>query len=134
MSQQATSPTPPPIAVPSPPGGTATAVKGGTRLTVWPTPGLIKISPERDAAMFGDLSGTGRGTAPNAVWDGRTIQLFGGLGEYVSYQLVIDRTDLTQPLSTVSVSFEDLTGPGGRIGGDNIELFKNWYAKNEAGA
>ena len=73
--------------------------------------------------MFRDMTGDGRGTAPNAVWDGRAIQLFGALGETVSYQLVIDRVDLKQPLTNVTVSLGDLTGSGGRIGGD-IELFK----------
>jgi hypothetical protein len=115
------------------PQGTAAPVKGGTRFAVWPAPGLIKISPDRGASMFRDMVGDGRGTAPNAVWDGQAIQLFGGRGEYVSYQLVVDRIDLTQPLTNVTIALGDLTGSAGAIGGGDIELFKNWYARNSAG-
>jgi len=105
------------------PRGTAAPAKGGNRFTIWPAAGLIKIRPERSAAL----------PAPNAVWNGRSIQLFGALGETVSYQLVIDRADLAQPLTNVTISLGDLTGPGGRIGGGDFELFKNWYAKNKSG-
>jgi hypothetical protein len=115
------------------PLGAATPVKGGERFEVWPAPGLIKISPERGAAMFQDMAGDGGGTAPNAVWDGQTIQLFGGRGEYVSYQLVINRVDLTRPLTNVKVALGDLTGSAGAIGAGDIELFKNWYARNNKG-
>ncbi len=85
------------------PSGTAAPVRGGGRFEVWAVPGLIKISPERGAAMFQDMAGDGRGAAPNAVWDGQTIHLFGGRGEYVSYQLVINRVDGTQPLTNVKI-------------------------------
>ena len=117
----------------APPRGTAAAARGGARFDVWPAPGLIKISPERGVALFQDMAGDGRGTAPNAVWDGRTIQLFGGRGEYVSYQLVINRVDLSRPLTNVKVVPGDLTGSAGVIGGGDIELFKNWYARNGNG-
>ena len=83
--------------------------------------------------MFQDMAGDGGGMARNAVWDGQTIQLFGGRGEYVSYQLVVNRTDLTQPLRNVKVSLDSLSGPAGVIGGGEIELFKNWYARNKNG-
>jgi hypothetical protein len=115
------------------PRGAAAPVKGGARFDVWPAPGLIKISPERGVAMFEDLGGDGGGTAPNAVWDGETIQLFGARGEYVSYQLVIDRLDLADPLTNVNVLVSDLTGSGGTIGAADIELFKNWYARDKRG-
>ncbi len=115
------------------PRGSAAPVRGGTRFAVWPAPGLIKINPERGGSMFRDMAGDGRGTSPNAVWDGQAIQLFGGRGEYVSYQLVIDRVDATRPLTNVTVAIGDLKGPAGAIGGGDLELFKNWYARNSAG-
>ncbi len=115
------------------PRGAAAPVMGGARFAVWPAPGLIKISPERSAPMSRDMAGDGRGASPNAVWDGRAIQLFGAIGETVSYQLVIDRGDATRPLTNVAVSLGDLAGSAGRIGGADLELFKNWYAKNRTG-
>ena len=111
----------------------AVAARSNSRFSVWPVPGLVKISPETGSSMFGDMARHGSATEQNAVWDGRTIQLFGGRGEYVSYQLVIGRIDLAHPLTDVHVTPGTLTGASGEIGGGDIELYKNWYARNGDG-
>ena len=115
------------------PSGSAGPVKAGGRFSVWPVPGLIKIDPLQDLAMFGDMAGSGRSTAPNAVWNGQTIELFGARGEYLSYQLVIQRVDLRQSLRDIKIRLSDLKAHGSVIGGGEFELFKNWYARNQNG-
>jgi len=105
-----------------------------TRFSVWPVPGLVKISPETGTSMFPDMEEGRPATAPNAVWDGDTIRLFGARGEYVSYQLVITRIDLSQPLTGLQVRAGALQGASGAIEGRDIELYKNWYARNGDGA
>jgi hypothetical protein len=114
------------------PEGAATAITT-RRFAVWPVPGLVKISPETGRSMFRDMAGDGRAAERNAVWNGRSVQLFGGRGEYVSYQIVIERVDPARPLTDVRVTPGDLTGPAGVIGGGDIELYKNWYARNGDG-
>lgn len=119
----------------TPPTGAAALVDGGRSFVVWPVPGLVKISPETGVAMFGDMSADGRRPGSlNAVWDGQAIQLFGGRGEYVSYQLVISRVDRAHTLTDVRVVPGTLTGSAGVIGRGDIELHKNWYARNRAGS
>ncbi len=112
-----------------PSGGSAPPARAG-KMRVWALPPLVKLSPARPAAMFADLGGGGDPARANAVWNGKQIKLFGCRGEYVSCQLVIENLGKT-PLKAVKVSPGPLTGPGGSsIAGGDIELFKNWYARN----
>ena len=115
------------------PSGTAGLAKAGSRFSVWPVPGLIKIDPLQGLAMFGDMAGNGRSAAPNAVWNGQAIQIFGARGEYLSYQLVIERVDPRQPLRDIKIRLSDLKAPASVIGRGELELFKNWYARNQKG-
>ena len=97
-------------------------------MAVWPCPALVKISPEKGDAMCADLGGESGET--NAVWDGQRIRLFGGRGEYVSFQVCITRLT-AEPLAAVQLRPQPLKGPeGAAIGGTEIELYKNWYARN----
>ena len=112
-----------------PRGGAAPPTRGD-RMTVWACPGLVKISPERPEAMHDDVGGDGDYRRANAVWDGTKVTVFGARGEYVSYQLCIESLG-SAPLTGIKVIPQDLVGPGGaRIGGTEVELFKNWYAQN----
>jgi len=106
-------------------------------LRVWALPGLVKISPTAPKAMFGTLvsgdSDSPANSRPNAVWDGKRIKLFGARGEYVSYQLCIENLG-DGPLQHVRVRPHQLKGPGeAPIGQTEIELYKNWYARNGKG-
>lgn len=111
------------------PAGTV-AKKDG--FSVWPCPGLVKIDPLSTTAMYKDMNGKGDGKAPNAVWDGKKIGLFGCRGEYVSFQLVID-LPADKTLTGVAITPESLkNGNGATIDAvANIELYKNWYAQNK---
>ena len=101
------------------------------RMTVWALPGLVKISPEKPEPLFADIGGGTDPRAVNAVWDGKTVRLSGARGEYVSYQLCIER-NATEVLTGVKVTPGNLVaGNGTSIGADDIELFKDWYAKNQ---
>jgi len=102
------------------------------KMRLWACPGLVKISPEKPVAMYDDIA-SGDYRSANAVWDGRTVRLFGARGEYVSFQLCIERLS-AGPLKGVKVTPGVLAGPAGAtIGGGEIELFKNWYARNRDG-
>jgi len=112
-----------------PTGGGAPPTRAG-KVRVWAYPGLVKVSPERPDAMLGDMGGDGDYRTANAAWDGKRVRLFGARGEYVSYQLCIENT-AAEPLTGIKVRPQTLKGPGGtKIGGAEIELFKNWYAQN----
>lgn len=116
---------------PSGSGGTVTA---GGKLKVWAAPTVAKIAPDKPRAMFGDMAGDGTSASANAVWNGKQIGLHGCRGEYASYQLVIERTDMNTPVADVKVTPNPIKGPGGAtIGNGEIELYKNWYSVNRAG-
>ncbi|KKL49194.1 hypothetical protein LCGC14_2317940, partial [marine sediment metagenome] len=111
------------------PAGGAELSPGPMGARVWVCPALVKVSPLTGKAMFADAGADVR--KANAVWDGRTVRLFGARGEYVSFQLVVELGRQAKPLS-VTVSPGPLTGPGGKaIGADNIELYRNWYVRNK---
>jgi len=108
------------------PVGVVDGPRPKTRMWVWPLPPLVKVSPEKPQAMFGDME---RPSA-NAVWNGREITLCGARGETVSFQLCIENCEQA-PLTGIKVTPEPLKGPdGATIGGADIELFKNWCARN----
>ena len=102
-----------PIAVVPPPRRKA-------RMYAWAAPPLVKISPEKPEAMFGD-------------WDGSSVELFGARGETVSFQICIEN-GAPEPLAHVQIIPQELkSGDGKIIGGKMIELFRNWHAKNGKG-
>ena len=110
-----------------PPAGAAPPAVAG-RFRAWACPPLVKVSPVTGQVMYADAAGAGA----NAVWDGKAIRLFGARGEYVSCQLIIENL-ADGPLEGVSVAFGPLTGPqGARIAGADVELYRNWYARNAA--
>ncbi len=88
--------------------------------------------------MCQDLGTVGPEGAPahavtNAVWDGRQVRLFGARGEYVSFQLCIENLQ-PDALSAIQVQPRPLAGPeGARIELKDIELYRNWYARNRVG-
>jgi hypothetical protein len=109
----------------TPAGGGGPLTPGG-KFRVWACPGLVKISPETGDAMFDDVGGQGDCRQSNAVWDGRRVRLFGARGETVSFQFVIQNlTDA--PLKDISVTLDT------PIAGVEVELFRNWYARNKDG-
>lgn len=118
----------------TPPGAGAAPPEVAGKMRVWPAPPMVKIAPDKPETLQDDAGTKGSDVRKaNAVWDGKKIGLFGARGEYVSYQLVIER--LGGPLAGVKVAPAELKGPGGAtIGGSEIELFKNWYALNGANA
>ena len=100
------------------------------KMKVWALPGMVKISPEKPAAMFAEET-TEDIRNINAVWNGKEIALHGCRGEYAAYQLCIEKLG-DAPLTNVTIKPASLQGPGGSsIGGAEIELYKNWYAKNK---
>ncbi len=87
------------------------------RMYAWAAPPLVKISPEKPEAMFGD-------------WDGNSVELFGARGETVSFQICVEN-GAAEPLAHVQIIPQELKNKEGKtIAGKMIEVFKNWYAKN----
>jgi hypothetical protein len=112
--------------------GAAPPEKAGL-LRFWALPAFVKIGPEKSEALAGDLGGSADPTRANAVWDGRKVRLCGARGETVSFQLCIER--LGAGSLGVGVWVKELSGPGGQtIAQQNIDLYRNWYAKNRGGA
>ena len=90
------------------------------RMYAWAAPPLVKISPVKPEAMFGD-------------WDGNSVELFGARGETVSFQICIEN-GAPEPLRNVQIIPQELKNAEGKmIAGKMIEAFKNWYAKNGKG-
>ncbi len=103
------------------------------KLRVFAYPSMVKIGPDRAEATFGEEKTQAPIAQCNAVWNGKEILLHGGRGEYVSFQLCLENLG-PAALNGLAIAPEELTGPGGaKIASDNIELYKNWYAKNHAG-
>ena len=101
---------------------------GGSGMIIWAFPGLVKVSPETGEAMYADVTDDYR--SANAAWDGERIRVFGARGEYVSYQLCVEAPD-RDGLRNVRIRHQQLRGAeGATIGATEIELFKNWYARN----
>jgi hypothetical protein len=112
-----------------PGAGSAPRAQDG-KMRVWALPGLIKVSPEKPAAMYRDMGADAPAENSNAVWDGKGVSLFGIRGEYVDFQLCIEK--LGANLTNVKVNPVPLKGPGDtEIGGTELELFKNWYSKTK---
>ena len=116
-----------------PPAGPVAPWRAG-RIQVWPLPGLVKINPLKPEVLCDDLGPADRpappNSLPNAVWDGKEVRLFGCRGEYVSFQLCIEKLQ-EQPVGQIRVRPGPLTGPKQFIiGGSEIVLFLIWYAKN----
>lgn len=100
------------------------------KLALWAAPGAVKISPEKPTALNGDMDGDCR--TLNAIWNGKEISLHGCRGEYVAYQLCVEKLG-DVPLSGIKIVPQPLKGPGDfTIGGNEIELYRNWYTLNGA--
>ena len=112
----------------TPVGSVATPAATGN-MKVWALPALVKVNPEKAEAMLDDME---KGDT-NAVWDGKTVRLFGARSETVSFQVCIERLG-PESLKGVKVNMQDFVGPGDlTIGATEIDLFRNWYAKNANG-
>ena len=112
------------------PGKGASPPERAEKVKVWALPGLVKVSPESSSSMFDDLGATSEYKQSNAVWDGKRIRLHGAQGEYVSYQLCIEKLG-EAALNGIRVAPALLKGPNNStIGGSEIELYKNWYTRN----
>jgi hypothetical protein len=111
--------------------GIGSELNSDGKMKVWAYPGLVKISPEKPELLFADEGGSEPIQNANSVWNGKDITLFGCKGEYVSYQLCIEK--LAEPLKGIAVKPDVLKGAGGAtIDLTDIELFQNWYAQNGA--
>ena len=100
------------------------------RFRIWALPGLIKIDPEHAIPLYLGRQNPDQYRQLNAVFDGTRIHLFGGRGEYVSYQLCVEKLTAAS-LRDISISPHRLVGPGqSAIELSDIELYKNWYAQN----
>ncbi len=101
------------------------------KMKVWACPGLLKVSPEKPELLFKDEGGSEPIQNANSVWNGKEISLFGCKGEYVSYQLCIEK--LAEPLKGIAIKPDVLkSAEGTTIGLGDIELSQNWYAQNGA--
>jgi hypothetical protein len=122
------------LAKPGKPKGGAEPPARGGKMRVWAYPGLVKVDPLNASVMFGDVGPrAGDWRKVNAVWDGRRVQLFGIRGEYVDFQLCVEKLRGDR-LTGVTITPGELKGPkDGVIGGDDIELYKMWYSKNKKG-
>ena len=115
-----------------PPSGSSAPMQAG-KLKVWAFPGNVKVSPERPNALFNDMGAAGDPRESNAVWNGKQIRVFGAKGEYVSYQICVEKLG-ADALKGIRLLPGELKGPdGASIGGSEIELYKNWYARNQKG-
>jgi len=85
-------------------GGTS----GTTSITaVWANEGGDKVTE-------GELRATGHPSAvTDSVWDGHCIKTFGAKNEVVSFNVILEAA--TSKAAAVSVTFGDLTGPGGAV-------------------
>ena len=128
-----TSPTltpPPPLPALPPPNLTHHSPHANHLFRVWALPGLIKVDPIQGRAMFNDIGAGPAYKDSNAVFDGKRIRLFGARGEYVSYQLCVEKIHGV-PVRNITIVPQALKGPeASTIGMSNIELYKNWYAQN----
>ena len=99
---------------------------------VWALPGLIKVDPTQGAVMFNDMGASRAYQQSNAVFDGKRVRLFGARGEYVSYQLYVEKIH-GAALQNLTIVPQALKGPDASIiEAPNIELYKNWYARNDS--
>ena len=98
------------------------------KMRVWALPGLVKVSPLKPMAIYKDMGDTSPSDQTNAVWNGKRVSLFGIRGEYVDFQICIEKLD--SKLTGIKVNPHPLRGPGdSTIGVSEIELFKNWYSR-----
>jgi mannose/cellobiose epimerase-like protein (N-acyl-D-glucosamine 2-epimerase family) len=89
---------------------------------VWALPALVRIDPTNPPAP-----------RRNPIWDGQRISLFGARGEFVAWQLCIDRRDAGPP-GPVRVRPGRLVGPeGAAIGQEHFEVCQYWYVRDDQG-
>ncbi len=111
--------------------GTPPLIEGSSALSaVWANDGGDKVTRDELRAATRGLT-----SLNNTVWNGSTIQLFGGRNETVSFNAILEAASSAAP--QVSVYLSSLSGPGGAIipatpttgdgvfnyNGRNIELF-----------
>ncbi len=102
------------------------------KLRVWACPPLVKISPTTGKTMHDDVGGEVDYRACNAVWRGGRVVLSGARGEYVSYQLVIENLS-DSPVRGITVRPGPLASAARTAIGGDVEVYRNWYAKNKSG-
>jgi len=105
------------------------ATRGARPFVAWVCPPLVKISPETGKVMFNDAGDKGDWRRSNAIRDYSHVRLFGARGEYVSYQVIVENRG-DKPLKDLKVLPSPLVRPGATIARGQIELYKNWYARN----
>jgi len=100
------------------------------RMRVWALPEVCKVDPVTGAVFEAKALGADPGAfrRANGVWDGRGgfVRLFGARGEIAAFQLCLERTDRSQPLTNVSIGFSALSGPG-KIAAGCVRPFRIWY-------
>jgi len=106
----------------------AWAAEGGgavQKLKLWAIGEGVHVDPESGRVFEEDIPGAMAKDyrKENWAWDGRAVRLDSARNEVVSFQLVIEGTGLRE----VRVELAGLEGPGGKIGGGNIDLFRQWY-------
>lgn len=100
-------------------------------MRVWACPAMTKISPQKPEPLFDDVGAGGDFRQANAVFDGKTIRLHGARGEYVGFQVGIERL-CKGALEDVQVSLTPFRSADGRdvVAQSDLELYLNWYARN----
>ena len=87
----------------------------------------VKISPLTGLPVAADQQNTQSLFADNG------ISLSGARGEYISFQLMLARSDSPAP-DRFKIDSVGLRGPGNfTIGKPELELFKQWYSRTRAG-
>jgi hypothetical protein len=100
-------------------------------LAVLAVPGLVKVSPVDGLPLDGGFDPR---NSSNPVFDGREVSVFGARGEYVSFQLIMEKRTASASLEPINVRTSPLTSSNGHsVPVSNIELYRNWYSRNRLG-
>lgn len=98
----------------------------------WAFPSLVKLSPLESVSLCDEMTGNSNYKLSNSVWDGKKINLSGIRGEFVDFQICVEI--LKDVLKEIKLIPGVLHGPNdSKIGPDEIEIFKNWYARTDRG-
>jgi hypothetical protein len=106
----------------------------GPSAVVWATGDSVRIDPmtgrawEANQMIFPDAL-SGNYQESSLIWNGatRSISVHSARNEIAAFQIIVARTG-EEPLRNVSVSLDELVGPGrAKIPQANLDLYKEWY-------
>jgi hypothetical protein len=114
------------------------AFAADTPFDVWAASDSIRVDPmsgrawEANPMIFPDAVKRDYEKS-SLVWDGsqRAVSLSAARNEITAFQIIVARNSAA-PLKKVNVEIGELTGPNGaKIGGANVDLYKEWYVNIE---